>query len=46
MEPKFFLEDDVIVLEGYFFLPKKTLKSNNPVVQQTIQELYRFVSNN
>jgi uncharacterized protein YneF (UPF0154 family) len=38
--------DDVIFLEGLFFLKSKLIKKNPPLVKNAFKEMYRWISKN
>lgn len=44
--PSFLYTDDVIYIGGYFFFRLAVLKKPDPLIQNTFQELYRFISPN
>ncbi len=38
--------DGIIVMEGIFFINKKTFRKNDKVVQQALEEIYSLISAN
>ncbi len=38
--------EDVIFLEGHFFIKKKAIQKNKQVVQKTFSDLYKYISDN
>ncbi len=38
--------EDVLVLEGYFFLKKSAISKNEEMSKKTVGELYKYLSNN
>ncbi len=44
--PPFLYTDDVIYIGGYFFFRVAVLKKSDPLITDTFQELYRFISSN
>lgn len=38
--------DDVLLMEGLFFIKSGAIKENNTLVQKTFQDLYKYISCN
>ncbi len=38
--------DDVLLMAGLFFIRSGAIKENNPIIQKTFQDLYKYVNYN
>ena len=38
--------EDIIMLEGYFFLKKNAIQNNSEIVQETFTDMYKHIAFN
>ena len=46
LSPKYNSKDGIFLVDGMFFIDVATIKKNNVIAQQTLGDLYKYVSDN